>query len=91
MSQKDPFKSEEKSSAKRKIKWGSITVEEGQRCRFMIGIRIFIGTVKEITEYNDIVVEDILGQPIIFKPKNLKFFQILNEEQYQKILIQYNQ
>ena len=73
------------------MKIGKIEIKEGDKIRFMIGIRIFIGTVKEITAYNDIIVEDLLGNVIAFKPRNAKFIQLLTTEEWNRILERYNQ
>ena len=72
------------------MKIGKIEIKEGDKVRFMIGIRIFIGVVKEITEYNDIIVEDVVGNIIAFKPRNAKFIQLITDEEWNRILERYN-
>jgi len=71
------------------IKIGEIEIRKNCKLRVMIGIRIFIGEVTEITEYNDIIIIDVKGNKLAFKPKNTKFIQLLTEEEYERIISTY--
>lgn len=73
------------------ISYGKTTICEKDKVRVMIGIRIFIGEIEEIDEYNNIILRDVKQNVIIFKPRNVKFIQKISEEEFVRIKMRYDQ
>lgn len=73
----------------KELRYGKVKITIGSKLRVMIGIRIFLVEVKDIDPYSNIIAEDILGNPLIFKPKNCKFINVLTEEQWAELKKRY--
>nr|MCL7344715.1 hypothetical protein [Candidatus Aramenus sulfurataquae] len=55
----------------------------------MIGVRIFIGEIINIDEYGNVLINDVKGNPLTFRPKDAKFIQIVPETEYEAIKNRY--
>lgn len=71
------------------IEIGKIQVCTGDKVKAQIGNRTFIGVVDDISLFGDITLIDVLGNSVVFKPKNAKYIVKLTEDQWQKILERY--
>ncbi len=66
-----------------------LPLKKGDKIRVMIGIRLFIGEIVNIDEYGNILINDVKGNPVTFRPKDAKFIQIIPEAEYQAIKNRY--
>lgn len=73
------------------IEWRTEKICEGDKVRTMIGIKIFIGVIEEIDEYNNIVLKDVKNNVLVFKLKNVKFIQKLTDDEFNRIIQRYKQ
>jgi small nuclear ribonucleoprotein (snRNP)-like protein len=66
-----------------------LPLKPGSKIRVMIGIRVFIGEISNIDDYGNILLTDVKGNPITFRPKDAKFIQIISDSDYDNIRQRY--
>ncbi len=73
----------------REIKWGKMTLRIGDPIRAIVGRYVYVGTVTDITEYNDLIIEDLKKQSVRIKMSKASVIQILSTEEFTEIKRRY--
>jgi hypothetical protein len=66
-----------------------LPLKKGDKIRVMIGVKIFVGEIINIDEYGNILINDVKGNPLTFRPKDAKFIQLVPEPEYESIKRRY--